>query len=65
MSKMKTKSAAKKRFRSKGNGGYKMRRANRAHIKTKQTRKLVRQSRGNTDIKACETNAIARMLKDK
>ncbi|GJM06879.1 MAG: 50S ribosomal protein L35 [marine bacterium B5-7] len=64
MPKLKTKSSAKKRFiRTKG--GLKFRRANRGHILTKHSTKKKRHVRGNSLLKACDTNSVARQLCEK
>lgn len=61
MSKLKTKSGAKKRFRARANG-YKYRNAERSHILTKKAQKRKRQHRGQDSISAADVRSIRRML---
>ena len=62
MSKMKTNSSAKKRFKVRGSGGIKKRSSNRAHILTKKDVKRKRQLRNAIDVRECDKNAVERML---
>ena len=62
MSKLKTNSSAKKRFKVRGSGGIKKRSANRAHILTKKSVKRKRQLRNAVDVLACDKNSVQRML---
>ena len=62
MPKLKTKRGAAKRFKKTASGGYKARRANRAHILTKMTAKRKRQLRANGMIAACDTKSIDQMM---
>ena len=64
MSKLKTHRGAAKRFRVKGNGQIKVRRANRNHILTKKTTKLKRQVRGALTLKKADAKLVTRMLAD-
>jgi large subunit ribosomal protein L35 len=54
--KLKTKSGAKKRFKVTGTGKVRFRRANRNHIKTKQSTKRVRHARANGVL--CDSDAV-------
>ena len=65
MPKMKTNKGAAKRFKKRGNGSIKFRRAFRNHILTKKDTKKKRQWRGLSEIKKCDAKSIDRMLCDK
>lgn len=60
--KMKTNRGAVKRFKITGSGKVRFRRANRNHIKTKQTTKRVRQAKANGVMKECDAKLVRRML---
>jgi large subunit ribosomal protein L35 len=60
--KLKTNRGAKKRFKITGTGKVRFRRANRAHIRTKQTAKQVRGARANGVLKDCDTPSVIQML---
>lgn len=60
--KLKTNRGAAKRFKITGSGKVRFRRANRNHIKTKQTNKRVRQARANGVMKDCDAKLVHRML---
>jgi len=60
--KQKSNRGAAKRFKVTGTGKVRFRRANRAHIKTKQTTKRVRQARKNGILKPCDAKLVIRML---
>ena len=62
MNKIKTKSAAKKRFKKTASGKIKLARAFRRHLLTKKTRKKKRQSRGPAYVAAVDVARVARML---
>ena len=62
MTKMKTKSGAKKRFRVRGSGSVKRAHAGKRHILTKRTTKNKRQLRGNTAIHATNMDSVKAML---
>lgn len=62
MPKMKTKSAAAKRFRALGGGGFKRSHAFMRHILTKKTTKRKRQLRGTIMVDASDRKSVARML---
>ncbi|MCX7124396.1 MAG: 50S ribosomal protein L35 [Gammaproteobacteria bacterium] len=62
MPKMKTNSGAKKRFKARGDGTFKKRRAKRSHILTKKSQKGKRQMRGKTVMKDCDALSVARMM---
>lgn len=60
--KNKTNSSAKKRFKRRGNGTLKCRRAFRNHILTKKAQKMKRQARAMGVVKDCDQPAIDRLL---
>lgn len=60
--KLKTIRGAAKRFKITGTGKVRFRRADRNHIKTKQTAKHVRQARANGVMKDCDAKLVHRML---
>jgi large subunit ribosomal protein L35 len=62
MVKMKTKSAAKKRFKKVGNGLFKRTKAFRRHLLTKKTTKRKRKLREKTYVHASDMRAISRLL---
>jgi large subunit ribosomal protein L35 len=62
MPKMKTKSAAKKRFRVRPGGTVKCGHAFKRHILTKKTTKSKRQLRGNTEVHADNMVSVMRMM---
>ncbi|MGD9591334.1 MAG: 50S ribosomal protein L35 [Candidatus Berkiella sp.] len=60
--KLKSNRGAAKRFKVTGTGKVRFRRANRNHIKTKQTTKQVRQSRRNGVMCDSDAKLVLRML---
>jgi large subunit ribosomal protein L35 len=62
MPKMKTKSAAKKRFRVRPGGTVKAGHAFRRHILTKKTTKSKRQLRGIMEVSAHDVVSVKRMM---
>jgi len=62
MPKMKTKSAAAKRFKVRGGGSIKRAQAFKRHILTKKSTKRKRQLRGMSDVHANDTVSIKSML---
>lgn len=62
MSKMKTKSSAKKRFKATANG-YKHKHAFKSHILTKMTTKRKRQLRGCSQVHPSDVANVERMLR--
>lgn len=62
MPKMKTKSAAAKRFKKLGGGGFKRSRANLRHILTKKNTKRKRHLRGTTTVHATNERSLRAML---
>lgn len=62
MPKMKTSSAAKKRFKLTGTGKIKRQKANRSHILTSKSRKRKRNLRSDTLVDATNYNLVARAL---
>jgi large subunit ribosomal protein L35 len=62
MPKMKTKSAAKKRFRVRPGGTVKCGHAFKRHILTKKTTKSKRQLRGTTEVHADNMVSVMRMM---
>ena len=62
MPKMKTKSAAKKRFRVRPGGTVKRGQAFKRHILTKKTTKGKRQLRGMTDVHASDKAMVRSMM---
>ncbi|MDP3843546.1 MAG: 50S ribosomal protein L35 [Oxalobacteraceae bacterium] len=62
MPKMKTKSAAKKRFRVRPGGTVKCGHAFKRHILTKKTTKVKRQLRGVTNVHAHDVVSVMRMM---
>ncbi len=62
MPKMKTKSAAKKRFRVRPGGTVKRGQAFKRHILTKKTTKNKRQLRGATAVHATDMGRMSQML---
>ncbi len=64
MPKMKSNRGAAKRFKRKGNGQLKRRRANRNHILTKKATKRKRQLRALPEVDASNVRAVNAMLVD-
>jgi large subunit ribosomal protein L35 len=62
MPKMKTKSAAKKRFRVRPGGTVKRGQAFKRHILTKKTTKNKRQLRGSTSVHESDMGRVSQML---
>lgn len=62
MPKMKTRSAAKKRFTKLSSGKVKRASAFRRHLMTKKTRKAKRQLRHSAYVHASHRQAVARLL---
>jgi len=62
MPKLKTKSGAKKRFRTGGTGRIKRSSAFRRHILTKKTTKRKRQLRGATSVHESDAHSVRIML---
>jgi large subunit ribosomal protein L35 len=62
MPKMKTKSGAKKRFRTGGTGRIKRGSAFKRHILTKKSTKRKRQLRGATNVHSSDVHAVRVML---
>ena len=62
MPKMKTKSAAKKRFRVRPGGTVKRGQAFKRHILTKKTTKNKRQLRGTTEVHSTNTASVRAMM---
>ncbi len=62
MSKMKTKSGAKKRFKATANG-FKRKHAFKSHILTKMTTKRKRQLRGCSQVSPADVASVERMLR--
>ncbi|HEY5800809.1 MAG TPA: 50S ribosomal protein L35 [Burkholderiaceae bacterium] len=62
MPKMKTKSAAKKRFRVRPGGTVKAGHAFKRHILTKKTTKNKRQLRGIMNVSAADAVSVKRMM---
>ncbi len=62
MPKLKTKKAAKKRFKITKNGKVLMNKAGKKHILTKKTSKRKRNLRRHGTLQECETKKIIRML---
>lgn len=62
MPKMKSKGAAKKRFKLTGTGKIKREKAFKSHILTKKTRKTKRDLRQSTLVHATNEKAVKRML---
>jgi large subunit ribosomal protein L35 len=60
--KLKTNRGAMKRFKISANGKVRFRRANRNHIKTKQSTKQVRHNKANGVMKDCDVKSVYRML---
>lgn len=60
--KLKTNRGACKRFKITASGKVKFRRANRAHIKTKQTAKRVRHARANGVLTPQDGKLVVRMI---
>ena len=60
--KLKTNRGAAKRFKKTASGKIRFRRANRNHIKTKQTSKRVRQARRNGVMCDADAKLVHRML---
>lgn len=63
MSKLKTHSGAKKRFKRTASG-YKFRRTNRNHILTKKSTKRKRHLRANALVNKSDLQAVRRLLND-
>jgi len=63
MAKMKTKSAAKKRFKKVGNGKIKRAKAFRRHLLNHKTTKSKRQLRKGAYIAACDVPNVAKLLR--
>ena len=64
MPKMKTNRASLKRFKRKGNGQLKRRRANRNHILTKKSKQRKRQLRTMPMVHKNDEKAISALLRD-
>ena len=62
MPKMKTKSAAKKRFRVRPGGTIKCGQAFKRHILTKKSPKVKRQLRGATNVDKSDVASVRRMM---
>jgi len=62
MPKMKTKSAAKKRFKKTASGKFKLAKAFRRHILTKKSRKMKRHARQGGYVSAVDVPRVSRML---
>ena len=62
MPKMKTKSGAAKRFKSRANGSIKRSQAFKRHILTKKTTKNKRQLRGIVSVHATNVNSVRSMM---
>lgn len=62
MPKMKTKSAAKKRFKPRASGSIKRAHATKRHILTKRTTKNKRQLRGMVSVHESDMKSVKRML---
>lgn len=62
MPKMKTKSAAKKRFRVRPGGTVKCGQAFKRHILTKKSTKMKRQLRGATNVHDSDVASVMRMM---
>ncbi len=62
MPKMKTNKGAAKRFKRKGNGQLKRRRANRSHIMTKMAKGRKRRLRAMVEVRASDTAAVNAMI---
>ena len=62
MPKMKTKSGAAKRFKTRGSGSIKRSMAFKRHILTKKTTKNKRQLRGTAEIHATNMGSVRSML---
>lgn len=62
MPKMKTKSAAAKRFKVRASGSVKRSQAFKRHILTKKTTKSKRHLRGTTTVVAADVKAVRAML---
>jgi large subunit ribosomal protein L35 len=60
--KLKTNRGAMKRFRLSASGKVRFRRANRNHIRTKQTSKQVLQGREQGVLKECDAKLVRRLL---
>lgn len=65
MTKLKTNSSAKKRFKRRGNGSFKNRAAFRNHILTKKSQKRKRHLRGTRGVDASDALSVARMMCEK
>ena len=64
MTKLKTHSGAKKRFKITGSG-LKRKRSNKSHILTKRSTKNKRQLRGTVPISKSDQKKVSRMLRKK
>lgn len=62
MPKMKSKSGAKKRFRTTGTGKFRRNKKGRRHILTKKTTKRKRKLRKPTLVAECQEHQVRRML---
>ena len=62
MPKMKTKSAAKKRFKVTANGRIKVAQAGKRHGMIKRTTKFIRQARGTTVLCAADEKIVKQFL---
>lgn len=58
MSKIKTKSGAKKRFTLTGTGKFKMRPACKRHMLRRRSQKMKRQARGSEIVKDCDAKLL-------
>lgn len=62
MSKLKTKSGAKKRFKITATGRIKVAQAGKRHGMIKRTPKFIRQARGTTVLKSQDTRIVRKLL---
>jgi len=62
MPKMKSNSAAKKRFKPTASGGFKREKAFKSHILTKKTRKRKRDLRQSTMVSSVDLKAVRTLL---
>ncbi len=65
MPKMKTNKGAAKRFKVRGSGSIKRRRAFRNHILSHMKKKVKRQMRHMVEVCQCDVDSVKRMLKIK
>ena len=62
MPKLKTKRAAAKRFRAKGNGGFKCAQSHLNHILTKKSSKRKRQLGSMQQVEECDVPSVRKQL---